>query len=127
MGSLRNIGGRWYALMNLKDESGKRKQPAYDLYVDGAPGNRRKAEKALHAFEVEFDKNPIEVYKPDVLFCEYVKVWLEETKPRLAQITYEGYKSYVDVHIYPYFKKLGVTLRELNYQQIQKYYILNKS
>jgi len=122
MGSLRNIGGRWYAVMSLKDESGKRKQPTIDLHVDGAPGNIRKAEKALRALEVEYDKNHMEIYRQDVPFCEYVKIWLEEAKPGIAQISHESYQSFVKLHIYPYFKNLGVTLKELNYRHIQGYY-----
>jgi integrase len=86
------------------------------------PGNKRKADKALRDVLTQYEQNHVTIYREDLLFCEYIKIWLEEAKPNLQLITYEAYKSYVDLHIYPFFNKLGVTLQSLNYQHIQKYY-----
>lgn len=123
-GSLRINKGKYYAVLNLKDEYGKRKQKTVNLHLEAIPGNKRKAEKALREVLAEYEQNNITVYYKDMLFCEYLNVWLEEKKSEIELNTYEGYQSLIDLHIYPYFKKLGVNLKELNYQHIQKYYAL---
>ena len=123
-GSLQVNKGKYYAVLNMKDESGKYKQKWVNLEMPVVSGNKRKAEKAMREVLAEYQEKHINIFRKDVPFCEYVKVWLEEAKPRIEQITYESYKSYVDIHIYPFFLQLGVSLRELNYQHIQKYYAL---
>jgi len=123
-GSLRIDKGKYYAILNLRDEFGKRKQKTINLHLEAIPGNKRNAGKALREVLIEYEKNHITVYRKDTLFCEYIKVWLEEVKPTLEVITYEAYQSYIDIHIYPFFQKTGVSLRDLNYQHIQKYYAL---
>ncbi len=123
-GSLRVRNGKYKAVLNLQDENGKRKQKTVDLHIEDKPGNKRKAEKALRDVLAEYEKNHMETYRKDVLFCDYVKVWLEEKKPGIEQSTYEGYNAMVNTHIYPYFSKSGEKLRDLHYQHIQKYYAL---
>ena len=125
-GSLRSDKGKYYAVLNLKDESGKRRQKVINLHLEAVPGNKRKAEQALRETLTEYERNHITVNRPDMLFCEYVKVWLEEARPGIEQITYESYQSYVNLHIYPFFNRLDVTLKDLNYQHIQKYYTLKE-
>jgi integrase len=110
-------------VLNLKDEHGKRKQKLISLEIDDIPGNKRKAEKALRDILAEYEKSQITIYRKDTPFCDYLLVWLEETKPRLELISYEAYKSYIDLHIHPFFLKLGVSLQELNYQHLQRYYV----
>ena len=46
-GSLQIKNGMYTAVLNLKDESGKRKQKRINLHLEAMPGNKRKAEKAL--------------------------------------------------------------------------------
>ena len=123
-GSLRSDKGKFYAVINLKDEFGKRKQKSINLQLEDIPGNKRKAEKALREVLSEYEENHIDVYYKDVLFCDYIKVWLEEAKPRLEYDSFEAYQSMINVHIYPYFKDANISLRDLNYQHIQKYYNL---
>ena len=121
-GSLRVDKGKYYALINLKDETGKRKQKVINLHLIDNAGNKRKAQKALRDVLKQYEDYQMTVYRKDVLFCEYLKEWLEETKPRWELTTYEAYASYIDRHIYPYFKKLNVTVQDLTYQHIQRYY-----
>ena len=45
-GTLRIIDGRYYVRLNLKDESGKRKQPSIPLDIDAVPGNVKEWMKA---------------------------------------------------------------------------------
>ena len=121
-GSLRVDKGKYYAVINLKDEAGKRKQKVVNLQLSDVPGNKRKAQKALRDVLKTYEDTQTTVYRQDILFCDYLKIWLEEAKPKLELTTYESYESYLDLHLYPYFKQLNVTIQALKYQQIQKYY-----
>jgi integrase len=58
----------------------------------------------------------------DVLFCDYIGEWLEIHKTVVALTTYNNDCSKWRKHIYPYFKRLNVKLRNLQAMQIQKYY-----
>jgi integrase len=51
-------------------------------------------------------------------------VWLEEAKPRLEIVSHEGYEANIKCHIYPYFKKLKISLSDLTYQHLHNYYTL---
>ena len=121
-GSLQIDKNRYYAVLNLRDESGKRKQKKINLQLDAIPGNKRRAEKALREALAQYERDNITVCRPSILFANYILVWLEESKPGIQQITYDAYDSYVNLHIDPYFRKLGVSLQELTYRHIQSYY-----
>ena len=58
-GSLLSSKGKFYAVINLKDESGNRKQKAVNLYLDNVPGNKRKAEKALREVLAKYEQDHI--------------------------------------------------------------------
>ena len=121
-GSLKVDRGKYYTVLNLSDEAGKRKQKRVNLHIEAKPGNKRKAEQAHRKVLDDYEKKRITVYRADVPFHEYLKTWLDTKKLTIEQNTYEGYKEYIDVHIAPFFKKLNVNLTELNYQHLQRYY-----
>lgn len=122
-GSLRSDKGKFYAVLNLKDELGKRKQKTINLHIDDIPGNKRKAERAFRDVLSEYEDKQIMVYRTNVLFCDYVNVWLEEAKENLQPNSYEAYQMNVDNHIYPHFKKKGLYVQDLVYSDIKNYYI----
>ena len=125
-GSFQVNKGKYYAVLNLKDESGKPKPKWINLNIEVDPKNKSKsdkaAEKAFYKVLAEYEAKHIDIYRKDIPFCDYVKVWLEDAKPGLELISYEAYKSYIDLHIFPHFNKLGVSLQDLNYRHIQRYY-----
>ena len=123
-GSLQSARGKYYALLNMKDEFGNRKQKRINLHIDAISGNKRKAEQALREVITEYERNHIEILRKSIPFCEYVKMWLEEVKLRVEQTTHEGYESIINSHIYPYFQKLNVNLDDLRYHHLQAYYNL---
>ncbi len=121
-GSLTIDRGKYYSMLNLKDEAGNRKQKKVNLHIEAIPGNKRKAERAHRELLAEYEAKQITVYHKDVLFCEYLKIWLEAKEKTIELNTFEGYKEYVDLHLYPFFKVLDVSLADLNYRHLQKYY-----
>lgn len=121
-GSLRSNKGKFYAVLNLRDEYGKRKQKTINLHINDVPGNKRKAEKALRDVLAEYENKRVVVYRKDTLFCDYLNIWLDEAKTNLQTNTYEAYQANINKHIYPYFKERGIYLTDIAYSDIKIYY-----
>ena len=86
-------------------------------------GNKKKAEKILNEKILEYSaKEPVESTQEEkILACDFFSEWLEVHKINIENITYAGYKRILN-QIYPYFKKLNVSLENLSPMHIQKYY-----
>jgi len=120
-GSLQVKGKMYYAVLSMKDENGKNKTKWISLKVPAEKGNKRKAETELKRVIKEYEARD-DVNYADVLFCDYLKQWLEDHRPNITQGTYEGYKNFLDNHLHPYYKELDVKLFDLKPLHIQKYY-----
>jgi integrase len=86
-------------------------------------GNKRNAETMLPEFMEKY-KN-LEYKEPDnskILFTDAITQWLASKKNKIELSTYEGYKSYIDCHIIPYFELLGLTIDEIKPKHIKDYY-----
>ena len=120
-GSLQANKGTYYAVLNMKDENGRRKQKAICLHIPVIKGNKRIAEQSLKDVLREYEDKRVEVYSKDILFCDYLQVWLD-SKVKIEFNTREAYQCNIDAHIYPFFKKLNVSLQNVEYRHIEAYY-----
>lgn len=115
----------YYVVLSYMTSDGKRKQPWFPTGLS-EKGNKRKAEELLNKYRKEFVP-PVEVYEsdlsPDMLFADYMEMWLEIIKTSITPVTFSSYTFMVKKKIAPYFRKLGVTLRQLEARHIQKFYI----
>ena len=126
-GSLRVQNGIYQAIIRYKDTAGNKKSISRSTgYTE--KGNKKKAEAKLSELMEEF-KHLEAGYIPDeaesddkILFTDAVKQWLESKENTIERSTYEGYMSYVDCHILPYFGKLNLYLHEVTPQHIKDYY-----
>lgn len=120
-GSLQIKGNTYYAVLNLYDENGKRKPKwiSTKLSVDG--NNKRRAEKALRDILKGYEDKKVD-YSGDIDFADWIKDWLDRQKNNIELTTWEGYESYVKVHIIPYYMRNKVTLSEIEPRHIQDYY-----
>jgi integrase len=57
-----------------------------------------------------------------LLFTEAVKQWLESKDNKIERSTYEGYQSYIDCHIIPYFAPLKLPIDEVTPKHIKDFY-----
>jgi Site-specific recombinase XerD len=121
-GSLQVKRGKYCAMINIKDDFGKRKQKSVCLNIDAVAGNKRKAEKALREVLAEYETKHGKVLRSDILFCDYIKNWYYGAAGRLEQSTYESYYSTVNTHIYPYFHNTKTLLCDIEYQHLERYY-----
>lgn len=119
-GSLQVKGNIYYAVLNFKDKTGKRKQKWFNTKLP-VKGNKRKAEQMLNDWLAQYaDTEYTEPSK--VLFCDFVKEWIQLDKPKLQVTTYDNYVHILDRHLYPYFQECGILLTKLQPIDLQRYY-----
>ncbi len=74
-GSLQQKNGKYYAVINLTDQNGKRKQKWISTGYE-IKGNKKKAEQFLRDKLKEFELQENLIFT-DMLFCDYAVHWLQ--------------------------------------------------
>ena len=126
-GSLQAKGNMYYAVLNFKDESGKR-LPKWFKTGFSVKGNKKRAKQILDNLLEHYSGKEVIKDRSQELFSDYVEEWIDRIKPQegeekfLERSTWETYESHVRCHIIPYFKDLNVKLSDLTKEQIEKYY-----
>mgnify|MGYP002507984799 CR=1 FL=1 len=118
-GSLQQKNGKYYAVINLTDQNGKRKQKWISTGYE-IKGNKKKAEQFLRDKLKEFEQQENLIFT-DMLFCDYAVHWLQVVEKTVDIITFQGYKGITEAHIIPYFKDNGLKLSEIKRADIQQY------
>ena len=117
-GRLQEKSGYFYVVLSYKDNNGVRKQPWLRPGLK-IRGNKKNAEKILLYYRMNFDiqsgrLNSIKYDNPvkqiNMLFGDYLLLWLEEIKITVAETTYAGYRYNVKNTISPYFNEKGIRL-----------------
>ena len=118
-GSLQINNDKFYMVLN-STENGKRKQKWIST---GLPvkGNKRKAEQMLRETLRKYETQA-GIIHDDVRFSDYIRLWLEQTKKRVDEVTYQGYDTLAQTHILPYFDALGIRLQEVTTKVLQAYF-----
>ena len=120
-GSLQKRYNRYYVVLNLKDEYGKRKQKVVNTELEFKPGNKRKAEKILRDLLKKYEDTQITVCN-NILFGDYMVEWLKNREGEIETSTYQGYWHIINHRIAPYFNQRKITLQNITASDIQKYY-----
>lgn len=121
-GSIQAKKGYYYAVLSYKSTDGKYK---YKWVSTGLPlrGNKKKAEAMLPDLIKEYSYLELDNSKvTDPLFADYIRDWLEYKKGQVQQSTWEGYESYINLHMIPYFEALNLTVKQVTPQHIKDYY-----
>lgn len=116
-GSVQAKNGKYYAVLNLYDSSGKRKLKWISLDLP-VRNNKREATKRLIELCNKYDNS----LNCDVLVCDYFKQWLIQIEKEVRANTYRGYCSNMNNHIIPYFENKKIKLRNLKAKQLEDYY-----
>lgn len=117
-GSLTVKNGKYYAILNVY-ENGKRKKKWINTELP-EKGNKRRAEQFLREKLAEYERME-GIVRSDILFSDYVRIWLTQTARKVDTVTMQGYQILADTHILPYFDSTKILLTDLDYQAIQKY------
>ncbi len=118
-GSVQLKNGKWYAVLNLYDENGKRKPKWIST---GLPerGNKKNAEKFLREKIDEWDKKNLTYCNLTV--ADYFTQWLDKIKLEVKPNTFRSYQNNMVKHIIPYFETKKILLQELKPYQLEDYY-----
>lgn len=112
-GSIQIKSGMYYAVLNMRDENGKRKQKWISTGLTATKANRKRAERYL----TKSTQTPLS--QDD--FAEYAQEWIESIEYSTDPVTYQGYKSAVDLHILPYFKRKQINIQDITPREAQKF------
>jgi len=121
-GSIQQKSNRrnYFALLNVYDEQGKRKQKWVDTGVPVKGNNKRVANKRLQEILLEHGRDGVDMTK-DGLFVDFLKDWLDIWRMSISPTTYDSYKMTMDVHILPYFEKKRLKVTDVSPAIIQQY------
>lgn len=118
-GSVQTKNGKYYAVLNYKDDFGKRRQKwigtGYTIR-----GNKKKAERFLEEQLAAWNEKNIQYC--DLTVDKYFENWLEEIKYEVKPNTYRGYCGNMKNHIIPYFKAKKLLIQELKPYHLEEYY-----
>ena len=125
-GHLQIKNDNYYMVLNYTDANGKRRQPWIPTGLP-AKGNKRRAEKLL--LDTRKSCVPPVVSKEnedissDMLFADYMELWLEIIRSSVEKTTFSSYTQMVKGKIAPYFRNTGLTLDGIQAKHIQSFYL----
>lgn len=118
-GSLQIKNNKYYAVFRVKG-----KQKWVCLNIPTTRGNKRKAEKALQRVLSEYSENENNIN--DMLFVDYLDMWLAQVQYLVKPSTYEGYRKVINGKVKPYFQDKRFKLRDLRGMHFTEYFIYLK-
>ncbi len=133
-GHLEEKNSKWYAAVNHYGQDNKRHVKWYSLDVEAKRGNKRKAEERLTELLEKLNRGmdylsesltPAERERQRLAISpvdEYLVEWLEDHKRNITTRTYEGYKSYIDQRIVPYFREKHILVKDMTGDNINAFY-----
>ena len=128
-GSIQPKNNIFYAVLNLKDENGKRK---LKWISTGLPvrGNKTKAKEVLKQLLDEYNENqraekaaaaapPV----PAVIdFMAYLQSWLNKKQGNLQDLTVESYQTLISGKIRKYFAPMNLALPDITPEHIESFF-----
>ena len=125
-GHLQIKNDNYYVVLNYTDANGKRRQPWIPTGLP-AKGNKRRAEKLLldtrKSFVPPVVSKENEDISSDMLFADYMELWLEIIRSSVEKTTFSSYTQMVKGKIAPYFRNTGLTLDGIQAKHIQSFYL----
>lgn len=117
-GSLTVKNGKYYAVLNIY-EDGKRKKKWISSNLS-EKGNKRRAEQFLREKLAEYERME-GIVRSDILFSDYVRLWLIQIARTVDPVTMQGYQTTADCHVLPYFDEKKTALADIDYKTLQQY------
>lgn len=119
-GSLQEKNGIWQAVFSKDGKTIWR-----STGVKAVRGNKRKAQERLDEIRKELEEHEPE---KDILFVDFIPIWLEAKKKQVREVTYLGYENRIKSAILPYFKKTKLLLADVKVHYIDNFleYLVNE-
>lgn len=124
--SLQKKDGKYYAVMQYKDQNGKQQYKWRATKQKVEKGNKRNAQRIAEQIRQQFEtelNTPTSIVadKSNILFGDYMSEWLDKQESQVELTTFAGY-SYNVKEISKYFNEIGLKLNELKTKHIQQFY-----
>ena len=121
-GSLQVKNDKFYAVLNFKNDDGKRVQKWISLNLP-TKGNKRKAEAMLNDLLVQYQG--LDSIEPlNMLLSSCIANWIEYDRPHITVTTYNQYVNMLNLHIAPHFNARGITVSGVTAGDLEDYYRL---
>lgn len=117
-GSLQEKNGKFYMVLNTQ-VNGKRKLKWISTGLT-VKGNKRRAEQMLRETLQTYEAGQKKV-APDILFADYIRLWLDCVRRKVDEVTYQGYEVLALRQVAPWFEKKRVKLADVTLDQLQQY------
>ena len=149
--SLHEKNNIYQAVINYKDDNNKRKQKWVSTGIKVARGNKRQALQKAEEYREQFVKSfnlqeciktqndeqerkymlfreklhiidSHKFYDENILYFDYLKLWIEKVKNNLEPTTYTSHLQMINSRIKKYFTLNPIKLLELTHLHIQNFY-----
>jgi len=111
-GCVQQRGEIYYIRIKYQDFTGKQKEKWVSTGLKGR-GAKRQAQQMLDQVLKEHAYLEAKDNERSMLFADYLKQWQLSQKDKVAVSTYEGYTTYFDCHLIPYFKEKGMMIQAI--------------
>ena len=108
----------YYVRLSYYDRDHKRK----DKWISNGLSGRGAKQKATAMIESLIEKYKfLEKSDHPTKMADYLLMWKDLRKSEVAETTYDGYHTYIDRHLVPYFKKLNLNIQDITAGHIFDY------
>ena len=108
----------YYVRLSYYDKDHKRR----DKFVSTGLSGRGAKQKATAMIESLIEKYKfLEKSDHPTKMADYLLMWKDLRKSEVAETTYDGYHTYIDRHLLPYFKKLNLNIQDITAGHIFDY------
>lgn len=108
----------YYVRLSYYDKDHKRR----DKFVSTGLSGRGAKQKATAMIESLIEKYKfLEKSDHPTKMADYLLMWKDLRKSEVAETTYDGYHTYIDRHLVPYFKKLNLNIQDITAGHIFDY------
>ena len=108
----------YYVRLSYYNKSHKRR----DKFISTGLSGRGAKQKATAMIESLIEKYSfLEKSNHPSKMADYLKMWKELQESEVAETTYDGYHTYIDRHLIPYFKDLNLNIQDITAGHIFDY------
>lgn len=108
----------YYVRLSYYDRDHKRK----DKWISTGLSGRGAKQKATAMIESLIEKYKfLEKSDHPTKMADYLLMWKDLRKSEVAETTYDGYHTYIDRHLVPYFKELNLNIQDITAGHIFDY------
>lgn len=108
----------YYVRLTYYDKNHKRKDKWVSTGLSGR-GAKQKAAAMINSFIEKYSY--LEKSEHPSKMADYLKMWKEQQVSEVAETTYDGYHTYIDRHLIPYFSTLNIDIQDITPGHIMDY------